>query len=205
MTRSGVRLVVGAVVGLAVLSGPGSGPAAADPDPPYRGPTSVPGAAEVESSVARFQVEGSVTQFAVEASVTVFSVEGSVTLPQEEKTTTKEIVVTINSDVLFEFGKATLTHDAGTEIGKVAHRLPQGGTVKVDGYTDSVGTDAANLVLSRQRAQVVAAQLRRVRPDIKPVATGHGEADPVEPNSSGGQDNPAGRAKNRRVVTAFGR
>jgi len=203
MTRSRVLAVVGVAVGLAVLSG--SGPAAADADPPYHGPTSVPGARELESSVTRLEVERSVSQFSVEGPVTVSSVEGSVALLQEEKTTTKEIVVTVNSDVLFDFGKATLTRDAGTEIGEVARRLPRGGTVKVDGYTDSVGTDATNLVLSWPRAQAVAAQLRRVRPDVKPVAVGHGEADPVQPNASGGRDNPAGRAKNRRVVITFGR
>jgi OOP family OmpA-OmpF porin len=34
---------------------------------------------------------------------------------------------------------------------------------------------------------------------------GHGEADPVAPNSVNGEDNPSGRALNRRVTIAFPR
>jgi flagellar motor protein MotB len=34
---------------------------------------------------------------------------------------------------------------------------------------------------------------------------GHGEADPVAPNTEDGHDDPAGRAQNRRVVISFPR
>lgn len=37
------------------------------------------------------------------------------------------------------------------------------------------------------------------------VARGHGAADPVAPNTVNGKDNPAGRARNRRVTIAFPR
>ncbi|HET6868537.1 MAG TPA: hypothetical protein VFH80_21675 [Solirubrobacteraceae bacterium] len=37
------------------------------------------------------------------------------------------------------------------------------------------------------------------------ITRGHGEADPVAPNTQNGHDNPAGRAQNRRVVISFAR
>jgi OmpA-OmpF porin, OOP family len=206
MIRPKVRAVTAAAglgVGLALLAG--SGPAAADADPPYTGPTSVPDDAALEASVTVAKIEGSVTQFSIEGSVTIFSVTGSVTTLEEETTTSTQVVVTVSSDVLFAFGSASLTSDATAKIDQVAARLPRGGAVKVEGYTDAIGTDAANLVLSRQRAQAVAARLKRARPDVVPAALGHGEADPVQPNTLAGVDNPAGRAKNRRVVIVFGR
>ncbi len=78
--------------------------------------------------------------------------------------------------------------------------------MQVDGYTDSVGNDAYNRDLSQRRAaSVTAALTSRLRG--KPTqlrATGHGESDPVAPNANAdGSDNPAGRAKNRRVTITF--
>ena len=66
----------------------------------------------------------------------------------------------------------------------------------VIGYTDDTGSAAANLVLSRQRAQAVAQALqaqgvRAARIHVE----GKGEADPIASNAT-----PEGRARNRRVV-----
>jgi outer membrane protein OmpA-like peptidoglycan-associated protein len=78
--------------------------------------------------------------------------------------------------------------------------------VRVDGYTDSVGSDAYNLGLSRRRAAAVSAALRGAIPARLAIqARGHGESDPVAPNTRGADDNPAGRAKNRRVTISYGR
>ena len=35
------------------------------------------------------------------------------------------------------------------------------------------------------------------------TVTGHGDTDPVAPNSKGGEDNPEGRAENRRVEIRY--
>jgi DNA-binding response OmpR family regulator len=78
--------------------------------------------------------------------------------------------------------------------------------ILVDGYTDSIGSADYNLGLSRRRAAAVQQALRAAlagAPRI--VTTGHGEADPVAPNTQNGHDNPAGRAQNRRVVISFSR
>ena len=70
------------------------------------------------------------------------------------------------------------------------------GTIEVDGYTDSVGSAAHGLALSRKRASAVADLLRSELSglDITVISKGYGEANPVASNATA-----AGRAKNRRV------
>lgn len=119
---------------------------------------------------------------------------------QEKKDDT---VVTLTSDLLFDFGKATLTPEAEKAVAELAGDIPQDATVRVDGYTDSIGTDAKNLRLSKQRANAVADVLASERPDLTLKVKGHGEADPVADNEVGGEDNPAGRALNRRVEVTY--
>lgn len=113
--------------------------------------------------------------------------------------------ITISSDVLFAFDADTLTPVAARHLAGIAARLRTAtGAVRVEGHTDAKGTAAYNLDLSRRRAANVKRELDRVlggTPRI--VAAGHGEAGPVAPNTEGGADNPAGRAKNRRVVISF--
>ena len=72
------------------------------------------------------------------------------------------------------------------------------------GHTDSIGDDASNLTLSQQRAQAVADAISAARSDLRLTVVGKGESDPVEPNEQGGEDNPEGRAKNRRVTVVPG-
>jgi OOP family OmpA-OmpF porin len=68
--------------------------------------------------------------------------------------------------------------------------------LSVEGHTDNIGTDAANLDLSRRRADAVRQALTsRYRVDAaKLTAAGFGAARPKEPN-----DTAEGRARNRRV------
>jgi OmpA-OmpF porin, OOP family len=78
-----------------------------------------------------------------------------------------------------------------------------GGTDRIvlRGSTDSRGADRRNIAVSRRRARLVAAYLERkgiARDRIAIVALG--ESRPVAPNMTlDGQDDPAGRARNRRV------
>ncbi|RZL28075.1 MAG: OmpA family protein, partial [Rubrivivax sp.] len=65
----------------------------------------------------------------------------------------------------------------------------------IEGFTDSVGSDQANLTLSQRRSQAVAAALSAQGVDPSRVDTrGYGEAYPVASNSS-----TSDRAMNRRV------
>jgi outer membrane protein OmpA-like peptidoglycan-associated protein len=116
--------------------------------------------------------------------------------------------IALSADVLFQFDKATLTPRAHAVISQVAARIQERatGVVRVDGYTDSIGTDQVNIPLSQARAASV---VRALKPQVGGAAVtfqaaGHGSDDPVAPNTlAGGADNPRGRALNRRVTISF--
>ncbi|MGH3320839.1 MAG: OmpA family protein [Streptosporangiaceae bacterium] len=116
--------------------------------------------------------------------------------------------VVLAADVLFAFDKADLTKKAQSRIHKAATVLRDRakGTVHVNGYTDSKGSKAYNLRLSNRRARAVRKKLVGMLhgTGLKLVARGFGEADPVTPNTTkDGQDNPQGRALNRRVEIRY--
>ncbi|MBB4093245.1 OmpA family protein [Ochrobactrum pecoris] len=116
--------------------------------------------------------------------------------------TDDSIVLSVTSDILFDFDSAKLTGKAKatlTDIAKILDSMPDS-TVRVVGHTDSKGADSYNDKLSKSRADAVAkflvgngVQAARLKPE------GHGESEPVAPNEVQGKDNPAGRAQNRRV------
>ncbi len=93
-----------------------------------------------------------------------------------------------SSDVLFAFGKADLKAEAKTaldgatdEIGKLGLANP---AIQVNGYTDRIGSDAANLKLSQRRAESVATYLVNKGVNSANVtAVGYGEANPVTGNT----------------------
>jgi outer membrane protein OmpA-like peptidoglycan-associated protein len=122
-----------------------------------------------------------------------------------EATTTEdsETVVTLKSDVLFAFGKSDLPGSAQPKIAELVETLPKGARLKVHGHTDSIGGTSANRKLSQERAEAVAAGVRKARPDLRLDVRGFGESQPVEANTNGGKDNPEGRALNRRVELRY--
>ncbi|MFT2536497.1 OmpA family protein, partial [Escherichia coli] len=68
-------------------------------------------------------------------------------------------------------------------------------TVQIDGHTDSVGSAAYNLALSKKRAESVRAYLVSKGIDASRLAAeGYGKTKPIASN-----DTEAGRAENRRV------
>ena len=80
--------------------------------------------------------------------------------------------------------------------------------MRIEGYTDSKGSEAYNKGLSEDRAQSVADWLAEVEGldggtfDV----VGFGEAKPVAPNEKpDGSDDPEGRQKNRRVEIVIGK
>lgn len=100
-------------------------------------------------------------------------------------------------DVNFEFGKATLTADSRSVLDGIANSLKGQPTmeIRLEGHTDSVGSDATNLRLSKARAAAVRDYLvsRGVAAN-RLTSEGFGESRPVSDN---GTDE--GRAMNRRV------
>ena len=107
------------------------------------------------------------------------------------------IKLNLPDGVTFDFGKANLKSQFYPALDNVASTLAQYNQtiVEVSGHTDSVGSDAANQILSVQRANSVGNYLLGkglVRERFEIV--GFGETRPVASN-----DSDSGRALNRRV------
>jgi outer membrane protein OmpA-like peptidoglycan-associated protein len=111
------------------------------------------------------------------------------------------INVTFNSGVLFGFDKSDLTAQAQTNIQQLAtilNKYPDT-YVRVEGHTDTTGTDAYNYALSERRATAVANYLKTQNVAASRVQTyWYGSKQPVVPNTTD-----ANRAKNRRVEFAI--
>jgi outer membrane protein OmpA-like peptidoglycan-associated protein len=121
----------------------------------------------------------------------------------EARETERGVVVNL-PDVLFEFGRADLASDSRGKVHNIADVLntrARGRRVSIEGHTDSVGSDSYNQRLSENRAGSVASALESSGVNSRRITTkGFGERYPVAPNTNpNGADNPAGRAKNRRV------
>ncbi len=108
------------------------------------------------------------------------------------------MVITLSGQVLFVTGKSELLPAARDQLDQVAAALKDQGDLKpivVEGYTDSVGSDATNDKLSKDRAESVRQYLvSRGVPSDKITSVGKGKSNPVASN-----DTPDGRANNRRV------
>lgn len=118
----------------------------------------------------------------------------------QAKQTDRGMVMTL-SDVLFDTGKATLKPGATRDLDRLAQALKdnQNTRVKIEGYTDSVGSESYNLELSQRRAQAVADALQsRGVPADRYEVEGLGKEFPVATN-----DTSAGRQQNRRVEIVF--
>ena len=110
--------------------------------------------------------------------------------------TARGVVVNL-PDILFDTNKATLKPNAQIAMGKLAGIVSVFPNInlRVEGHTDSTGTDAINDRLSRERAQSVVSFLQAQGVAASRMASeGYGSRMPVADNST-----VEGRAKNRRV------
>jgi outer membrane protein OmpA-like peptidoglycan-associated protein len=118
--------------------------------------------------------------------------------------TPRGLVVSMPS-TFFAFDKADLDASGQQVLDNMAKVLnhPRAAARKItlEGHTDNVGAAAYNLTLSKNRADAVAKEL--VKQGLKAdriSVEGFGGTRPVAPNrKADGTDDPAGRAKNRRV------
>ena len=97
--------------------------------------------------------------------------------------------------------RAELKPGASESLDRVAQFLMQHPSMKVriEGHTDSTGTDSYNMDLSQRRADAVAHALESRGADAgNLVAVGRGSELPVASN-----DTAAGRQQNRRVELVF--
>lgn len=102
-----------------------------------------------------------------------------------------------NSQVNFAYNSAQITPQAASvlsQIGATLNQFPET-LVTVAGHTDSDGSDAYNLDLSRRRADSVVQFLSSQGVNYARLqAMGYGESQPIASNAS-----EAGKAQNRRV------
>lgn len=124
---------------------------------------------------------------------------------QTEEQEGERTTVTISTDVLFAFDSAELTPTANEVVSDLAERIAATDSdVLVVGHTDGIGTREYNQRLSEQRAAAVAEVLRNQLDDRRDIATeGRNFSEPIAEETINGEDNPQGRARNRRVEISF--
>jgi outer membrane protein OmpA-like peptidoglycan-associated protein len=101
------------------------------------------------------------------------------------------------SNVHFSTGKADITADSEASLSDAVSALKEhpDWNIRVEGFTDNVGSSEANLKLSSDRAEAVMNWLAEHGIDRGRLSSkGYGESRPVASNSTD-----EGRAKNRRV------
>lgn len=107
------------------------------------------------------------------------------------------LLIRLKGDLAFNKGSAAVQSGLFSEVERmttVLNRYPKT-VIQVGGHTDSQGSEAYNLNLSKQRADAVVnlmIQLGIAQPRIEAAA--YGEAQPISAN-----DSDAGRRMNRRV------
>jgi outer membrane protein OmpA-like peptidoglycan-associated protein len=109
----------------------------------------------------------------------------------------ENIVLNMPGNITFETGSADLNANFFSVLDSVSLVLKEYNKTIIDvaGYTDNVGSDQSNQLLSQRRAGTVGQYLRSKGVQEQRIATvGYGETRPVASN-----DNPEGRAQNRRV------
>lgn len=114
--------------------------------------------------------------------------------------TERGFVVTVG-DVLFDSGKDRLLPEGTSYMARLAEAFKRNTNLKatIEGYTDSVGTEAANYALADRRAKTVMAALISQGALASQLSVrSMGESHPAASN-----DTAAGRQMNRRVEIVF--
>jgi len=139
-----------------------------------------------ETALARKEAE-------LAAAVAADSLEASAQPPPSRKSGRRTIYTLAGT--AFASGSATVSGSAQASLRRMAAIIGANRSIRIDAHTDSQGADAANLALSRQRAEAVRDVLISAGlPRARITAVGKGEASPVANNGSA-----EGRARNRRV------
>ena len=105
--------------------------------------------------------------------------------------------------VYFDFDKSLLKPEASRKLDSIYNVMMEFPvtTIQISGYTDGLGTDAYNKVLSDKRAKACAAYLIQKGIDASRVSfVSFGACCPVEMEKINGRDNPDGRSRNRRAL-----
>lgn len=118
--------------------------------------------------------------------------ETKVIVTEEDRRVVNEAIKNLE----FDLGKSTIKASSDSSLGRVAALLVQKNfSLKLSGHTDNVGSAAANLRLSKDRAEAVKAYLVEQGANPSRIeATGYGAGQPIASNKTAG-----GRQQNRRV------
>ena len=135
---------------------------------------------------------------------------GGKTVDLQVKETPTEIRIELPADVLFDFDKADIRPDAHKALNQTAGiiRDKAKGLVRIEGHTDSKGSDAYNQKLSELRGKSVRDWLVKNEglKNVRFQSMGFGAQKPAAPNAKvDGTDDPDGRQKNRRVEIVIGK
>jgi outer membrane protein OmpA-like peptidoglycan-associated protein len=163
-------------------------------------------AAKAQADAARAQAEAEAAEARAKAAEANKSAESAEAVREKLRQQLNSVLATsetargliVNmSDVLFNTAQYTLKPAAQVSLAKVAGILLAypGLQVQVEGFTDSVGSDAFNQTLSDKRAETVKNFL--VAQGVQPnniTSQGFGKNNPVADNSTA-----SGRTQNRRV------
>lgn len=130
-----------------------------------------------------------------------YTIKNSLRVPASEQIVIDHVLG--NRIIEFELGSATLTpkgrailDEIVPAIGKLSNKA-----IAVVGHTDNGGSRASNLVLSQARAEAVKGYL--VNKGVDPATLTTSGVGPDQPVA--GNDNDAGRARNRRIEFRVGR
>jgi outer membrane protein OmpA-like peptidoglycan-associated protein len=149
---------------------------------------------ELEMQMAALAVENDKTR--AERDALAQRLVGALATVAETQNTARGVVVSL-SDILFDTNKATLKPDAQLALAKLTGVLSvfPNLNLRIEGYTDSTGTDAINNKLSRDRAASVVEFLQSQGiAGARITSEGYGSKYPVASN-----DTREGKSKNRRV------
>lgn len=191
--------LVGAVVALLALPQL-AGAALAQTEPDEPGATAEGDTSGIDLSAFVLDIEATI----LDLSATIADIDAGTAVTEGAVETT----ITLEADVFFDFDVDVLRDDAVDTLAEVAADIAAQDVeeLRIVGHTDAIGTDEYNQGLSERRAASVEAFLAERLDGVAMTTEGRGATEPVAPNeTTDGQDNPEGRAQNRRVEITFGR
>ncbi len=124
----------------------------------------------------------------------------------EEKPIEPEPLVIKAEDVVtvfFDFDRSLLKSDAASKLDSIYTIMKENpaSTIQISGYTDGLGSEEYNKVLSDKRARACADYLIKKGIEASRVTfVSFGACCPIEMELINGRDNPDGRSRNRRAL-----
>lgn len=106
--------------------------------------------------------------------------------------------------IFFDFNKTDIRPDAAKVLDQILANLKTYPRIalelNISGHTDAIGSEAINKIIGRKRAiSCLDYLIQKGISESRLKLNSRGKSAPIAPDRIGNKDNPAGRAKNRRV------